>query len=188
MKSDSLREYCMQEAIIEVLIDVCPKESLNRCASILPSVTGQIFSLEQLVNELGAVPNVGQTSHPIRQMRDLIHLGDRFRDFTRDYIRRCCDLIEDLTKSKLAPVRKVNVKKLSLGPAIRELERSGLSDDLVEKLIAFNTKVYTVAKHEMPREDRHMYSVADAVAVTLVCLDLAREISSHISSVPQIAP
>jgi len=188
MKSDSLREYCMQEAIVNVLIDVCSKESLNRCASILPSATSQISSLEQLVSELGAVPNVGQTSHPIRQMRDFIRLRDRFRDFTRDYIRRCCDLIEDLTKFKLAPVRKVNVKNMPLGPAILELKRSGLSEDLVEKLTVFNTKVYRVAKHEMPQEDRHMYSVADAVAVTFVCLDLAREISSHISSVSQIAP
>jgi hypothetical protein len=185
MKTDSLREYRIQEAIIDVLIDVCPKESLDRCVSILPSATSQISSLEQLVNELGIVANVGLTSHTMIQMRSFLRLGDDFRNFTRDYIRRCCDLIEHLAKFPLATKYKVDVKNKPLGPAIQALERSGLPEGLVEKLTVFNAKVYCPAKHEMPHEDRHMYSVADAVAVTFACLVLAREISSHVSGSPQ---
>lgn len=188
MKTDSLREYRIQEAIIDVLIDVCPKESLNRCVSILPSATSQISSVEQLVNELGIVANVGLTSHTMIQMRSFLRLGDDFRDFTRDYIRRCCDLIEHLAKFPLATKYKVDVRNKPLGSVVESLKGSGLPKDLAEKLTIFNTKVYRPAKHEMPQEDKHMYSVADAIAVTFACLDLAREISSHVSGSPQIAP
>jgi len=182
----SLREYGLQETIIDVLIGLCLKESLSRRVSILASATSQISGLKQLVNELGIVANVGLTSHTIVQMRGFLDFGDDFRDFTRDYIRRCCDLIEYLAKSPLAAMYKVNVKNKPLGSVILSLKGSGLPEDLVEKLNVFNTKVYRPAKHEIPPEDRHMYSVADAVAVTFACLDLAREISSHVSGSPQI--
>ena len=132
----------------------------------------------KLVNELGIVANVGLTSHTIVRLRSFID-AENFGGFTRDYIRRCCDLIEYLVKSPLASRCDTFVKGKPLGAAVSVLERSGLSKDLVEKLQAFNMRIYRPAKHMVPQEDRHMYSIADAVAVTFVCIDLARDIGNY---------
>lgn len=184
----SFREYDIREEIVDVLIGVCPQESLTRYLHILPSIMRRISRLKELVNELGITANVGLTSHTIVRLRGFFETEDRFRDYTRDYIRRCCDLIEYLVKTPLATKLEVEVRYRPLGSAVLVLERSDLPKDLVEKLKAFNSKIYNPAKHEVPQEDRGMYSVADAVAVTFACLDLAKEINNYMFGAPRVVP
>ena len=98
-------------------------------------------------------------------------------------MRRCCDLVEIAIKFLLAPKLRINVGHKPLGGVVKIL-RNERYDKLVPKqliygLDTFNAKIYCPVKHEvLGKNGKPQCSVADAIALTFICMKLSQKIQS----------
>ena len=170
----------------DLLFSVFPNNSFRGCLETFRKAIDQPSDLSESLLELGLQLGLGATSHIMITAREFLSLSN-FHMFTRDYIKRCCDLVEHTVKLLLAPKLQINVGHKSLGGIIKILRNPRYNNmiprDLIYNLDSFNATIYCPAKHEVPeKEEEHMYSVADAVVVTFIALKLCQKIQNFVRS------
>ena len=92
---------------------------------------------------------------------------------TRSIVTMSCLHVENSLKRQL----KVD-GRLSIGMILKRSKARSLDGDLVETLWELNKAVYNQAKHSIERTyaDGHMFSIADSLAVYLICRTLGSRI------------
>jgi hypothetical protein len=178
------REYAqshgVQRDIVDLLFSVYPGDSFSEYFSIFAKALNQPSNLKDLIENLRVQLNMSVTSHIMIAARGLL-FAKNFSMFTRDYVRRCCDLVEYITKFLLAPQLGVNVGRKPLGGIIKALKKSKYADlipkDLIHNLDSFNKIIYCPAKHEVSEnEEKHKYNIVDAVAITFISMKLSKQL------------
>jgi len=102
--------------------------------------------------------------------------------FTRDYIKRCGDLVELFVKVRL--VNKLPLCKLnkSLGANVHVMQKqysSIIPKELLDTLHSFDGLIYRPAKHEFVSKEIKLFNVPDAVTVTFIALRLCQKIEEQ---------
>ena len=92
---------------------------------------------------------------------------------TRSIVTMSCLHVENSLKRQL----KVE-GRLSIGMILKRGKAQSLDADLIETLWELNEAVYNQAKHSIERTyaDGHMFSIADSLAVYLICRTLGSRI------------
>lgn len=179
-----LREYVrshnVQSNVVDLLFSVYSGNSFSEYLSIFEKAVSQPSNLKDLIENLRVQFNLKLTSHIMIIMREFL-LQSNFSVFTRDYVKRCCELVEYITKYLLAPKLGINVGHKPLGSVINELKKPKyaelISRDLINNLESFNRLIFCPAKHEaMESDEEHKYSQADAVVITFIAIKLAKQL------------
>lgn len=175
-----VQELGVHKEISDVLFVVFPNEEFAAYYDLFKNALAHPDSLRPFISGLQQQFNLGVTGHIMIAVRRFLALKD-FEVFTRDYVRRCCDMVEYFTKSRIALHWEPVVSKKPLGAVIQTLQRNGysrrFSDGFLDTLALFNKAIYCPAKHEMvPKEDERMYSVADAIAITFITVRLCQQL------------
>jgi hypothetical protein len=175
-----VHELGVRKEISDVLFAVFPNEEFAVFYGSFKDALARPDSLEPFISELQRKFNLGVTGHIMIAVRRFLTLKD-FEVFTRDYVRRCCDMVEYFTKSRIAQNWEPVVTKKPLGAVIQVLQKNGYSrrfpDCFLDTLALFNKTIYCPAKHEMStKEDERMYSVADAIAITFITVRLCQQL------------
>ena len=92
---------------------------------------------------------------------------------TRNIVTMSCLHVENSLK------RRLNIEeRLSIGMILKRGKARSLDTDLVESLLELNEAVYNKSKHsiEQTYADGHMFSIADSLAVYLICRTLGSRI------------
>lgn len=176
----SFQGYGVQKVISDLLFSVFPNDSFKEHLTLFKKAITQPINLREFIFELGKQIGLGATSHVAIVARELLSLPN-FPMFTRDYIKRCCDLVELATKLQLASQLHIDVGHKPLGGVVKILHDSRYGNlvpkNLIHNLDSFNRKIYCPAKHEvLEDEGKHMYSVSDAIAVTFISMKLCQQI------------
>jgi hypothetical protein len=108
--------------------------------------------MTRLVDSIRASLQLGATSHVAIRARAFLDLP-QFHLFTRDYVRRCCDFVEHMTKDVLAERLGLDVHGRPLGAVVSRLGQLREAADLLPSRLVgglreFNRVVYNPAKHE----------------------------------------
>lgn len=178
-------EACnVQKGIAEILFQVFPKDSFEQHFDVFKRAVDQPSHLRASIIELEMQLNIGPTSHVAIVALELLSLQN-FQMFTRDYMKRCCDLVEIVVKRLLAPELRISVGRKSLGGVVKILRDPTYDNiiprDLAYNLDLFNAKIYCPVKHEvLDNKEAHMFSVSDAIAVTFICIKLCQQIQKLI--------
>lgn len=176
----SLSKLKVHRQVIDVALIVFPGEAFE---PLMDAVRDAATSPPRLGLLLTTIPpriGVGFTSHTLITMRHMLELGPgSFSRLTRDYVRRCCDVVEISLKARAFSngfIRQGD--KRPLGPIIRLLEeQEALPVALIQALSEFNAKIYARAKHEVTRQIvSHKFTTADAAVITVVAMKLSDEI------------
>jgi len=184
--TETMRRFMLscgvQKGIVYLLFSVFPDNTFEENLPVFREAVRQPSKMRKQIHEIGVQLGLGVTSHIMITAREFLPLSN-FGLFTRDYIRRCCDLVEQITKRLLAPKFGITLEHKPLGSVIEALRKTPKRGDqlvpksLVHNLSLFNKVVYCPAKHDvLEKEEEHMYSVADAVAVTFISLKLCQRI------------
>jgi hypothetical protein len=143
-------------------------------------------SFGKFIEELRTQFGLGVTGHVMIAVREFLSLSN-FSMFTRDYVRRCCDLVEYFVKSRLACRAGVRIQHKPLGTVLKMLRRrmNGIPAELLDNLEAFNSKIYCPAKHDFSqKENEYKYNVPDAIAITFISIWLCKEIDQLCRRIP----
>lgn len=176
----SVQAFGVQKDIANILFQVFPKGSFRQHFGIFEKAVNQPSSLSRYITELEIQLDLGITSHIAIVARELLALQN-FPTFTRDYMKRCCDLVETVTKVPLASQLKIDAGHKPLGGIIKIMRNPKYSDiiprNLLYSLDAFNAKIYCPVKHDvLDNKDAHMFSVSDAIATTFISVRLCQQI------------
>ncbi|XES77353.1 MAG: hypothetical protein ACBZ72_00375 [Candidatus Bathyarchaeia archaeon] len=182
MYSKLLKEYGVSKRVSDVLFFVFLDDELEKYLPLFRQAVKQPISLKPFISELQKELNTGAFSHTTSAMYHFLATDDNFGIFTRDYVRRCCDMVEYITKRKVAPKLRLEseVEKKPLGRVIGLFNRQNarhFPNGLLEALAQFNEVIYCPAKHEhVTSEESRMFSVADAIAVTFITVRLCQQL------------
>ena len=174
--SRALENLGVQNDVISVVMLVFPGDSFKSLIEVVKDAAATTPRLNRMMGEVPPMIGVSLISHTLRRMRQLLSLGPAsFSQFTRDYVRRCCDVVEISLKQYALDRGVVSTKdKRPLGALISLLEKDKqLSASLAKNLKAFNTRIYVRAKHEVTRDaGSQMFSASDAAVITIVAMKL----------------
>jgi hypothetical protein len=182
--ANMLEQMGVAEKIAQLLFQIFPDGSFAPHFPLLRKAVEEPTLLRTTINDFQIQMGLGVTSHIAVAARNLLDLAD-FPTFTRDYVRRCCDLVEFFVKNRLLRQAGVNIEhrmhQKPLGAIVSEFRRKHLlhanfSSELLDKLEAFNMNVYRQAKHEYLDSGETLFSVSDAVAVTFISIRLCYNI------------
>jgi len=180
----SVQVYNVQKDIADVLFQVFPNDSFKQHFGIFEKAVNQPSWLSRYIIELENQLNLGLTSHVAIVARELLSLQN-FQMFTREYMKRCCVLVEIMTKKLMAPQLQINVGRKSLGGVVK-IFRNPIYDNLIPRSLVynldlFNAKIYCPVKHEvLDNKEAHMFSVSDAIATTFMSIKLCQQIQELI--------
>jgi hypothetical protein len=176
----TLERLGVTERIAKLLFRIFPDGSFEPYFPLLRKAIEEPTLLRRTIDDFQIQMGLGVTSHIATRARDMLGSAD-FSKFTRDYVRRCCDLVEFFVKNRLLRQAGMNVERRmhqkSLGAIVHEFRNRNLlhidlSSDLFDKLEAFDRTVYRKAKHEYLDSGETLFSVSDAVAVTFISIKL----------------
>jgi hypothetical protein len=182
--TNMLEQMGVAERIVELLFLIFPDGSFEPYFPLLRKAVEEPTLLRKTINHFQIQMGLGVTSHIAIAARNLLDLAD-FPKFTRDYVRRCCDLVEFFVKNRLLQQAGIKMERYMhrkpLGSIVSELRNKHLlhtdgSSDLLDKLQIFNMAVYTQAKHEYLDSGSTLFRVSDAVAVTFISIRLCHNI------------
>lgn len=172
-------ENCkVKKEIIDLLLSIFPSDSLTEYLPILKEAMDKPAALKNMVMQFEMMSGIGATSHIAIVARELLSF-DNFHMFTRDYIRRCGDLVELFVKTLLVNKLPLCSPKKSLGANVRIMQKrynNLIPKELLDALYSFDSSIYRRAKHEFVGKETKLYNVADAVAVTFIALRLCQKI------------
>jgi hypothetical protein len=181
----ALEQLGVGKRIVDLIFRTFPNSSFEPFFPLLRKAVQKPTILNSTILEFQTQTGLGVTSHIAIAAREI--LGSAcFPALTRDYVRRCCDLVEFFVKSRLlheagSEIERKMLQK-PLGAIINELGRkhyvhsSASASDLLGKLEAFNLDVYRQAKHDYLNSGDKLFSVPDAVAVTFISIRLCHYI------------
>ena len=175
----SLQECGVKKVLIDLLFSVFPGDSFKKYIDTFRDSIEQPSKMIS-ITELGIQLGERVTSHIMVIAREFLSLPN-FPMFTRDYMKRCCDLVEYTVKFRLAPKLGIDVGRKPLGTVVKILGEpryeNVIPKSLLYNLDSFNEAIYCPVKHEVSeKEEGHMYSVADALALTFVSIRLCQQI------------
>ena len=155
-KGESLARIVLElgvcKRICDVLIASFPEDEFTKHLGLFKDALNQPNSLQLFISELQKQLNTGATSHTAHAMYRFLAMDNNFDVFTRDYVRRCCDMVEYITKRKVAFRFDIEhqVEKLPLGGVIRAFSKYSMQfpDGLLDALAQFNMAIYRPAKHD----------------------------------------
>ncbi len=184
-----LEELGVKRHIAEILLSVIPNGSLVQHWATLRAAVRQPSHIARLVDDVGNQLGLAAISHAAMRARAFLDMP-QFHLFTRDYVRRCCDLIEHVTRDFLALRLPITITNQPLGEVVRLLRRfegGPVPKKLLDDLGQFNKRIYRPAKHERLSEGA-LYNVADAVAITFIAIVLCRDIQETAYQVERAVP
>ena len=172
----ALESLGVQDDVINVALLVFPGDSFEPLIEVVRDAAATPPKTSRILGEVPPMIGVGLTSHTLIRMRQLLSLGPAsFPQFTRDYVRRCCDIIEIALKQFALDRSIVSANdRRPLGALISLLEKKKeLSTSLAKNLKAYNARIYVRAKHEVTRAvGSQMFNVSDAAVITIVAMKL----------------
>jgi hypothetical protein len=172
----------VQRQINEVLFVVFPGDEFAQHFDLFKNAVNRPNSLQPFISELQKQLNTGAFSHTTGAMYHFLAMDSKFEVFTRDYVRRCCDMVEYIAKRKVLGRLNLEPKfeEKSLGIVISEFKNKHsrqFPDGLLEALSQFNRAIYCTAKHDsVSKQDERMFSVADAIAITFIVVRLCQRL------------
>ena len=186
----ALEQLGVGKRIVDLIFRTFPNSSFEPFFPLLKKAVQKPTILNSAILEFQTQTGLGVTSHIAIAAREI--LGSAcFPALTRDYVRRCCDLVEFFVKSRLlheagAEIER-KMRQKPLGAIINELRKhcvhaSASFSDLLGRLEAFNLNVYCQAKHDYLNSGDKLFSVPDAIAVTFISIRLCHyieEFSRH---------
>lgn len=175
---NSLEEYGVRKEIAELLTSLFPAGSFNTHFPLFREAVEKPARLKSTITEFEIQLGLSVTSHIAIVARELLGLSN-FSMFTRDYVKRCGDLVELFVKTRL--LRKLPSYKLnrSLGSIVHTMKsRYGntIPKDLLDALMSFDVLVYRPAKHRFDDSGKPLFGIPDAVAVTFMSIRLCQQI------------
>ena len=175
----SIQECGVKKVIIGLLLSVFPDDSFKEYIDLFRDSIKEPSKMIS-ITELGIQLGEGATSHLMVIAREFLSLPN-FSMFTRDYMKRCCDLVEYTVKFHLAPKLGIKIERKPLGVAIKTLSKPKydkiIAKNLLYNLDLFNKAIYCPVKHEVSgKEGEHMYNIADALATTFISIRLCQQI------------
>ena len=93
----SVQAYGVQKDIVNILFSVFPNDSFKEHLSTFKKAVNQPSNMSEFIFKLGIQLGLGVTSHIATAAREFLLLPN-FPMFTRDYMKRCCDLVEHAIK------------------------------------------------------------------------------------------
>ncbi len=182
MLAKLISELGVCKRISQVLFLVFPDSEFANYSELFCDAVNHPNSLKPFISGLQKQLNTGAFSHTTSAMCHFLAMDNNFEVFTRDYVRRCCDMVEYIAKRKVAGRLRLGVEfeKQPLGRVIGEFKKKHsrqFPDGLLEALTKFNEAVYCPAKHEaVNKEEERKYSIADAIAVTFIAVRLCQQL------------
>lgn len=178
----SVQAYGIQKEIVDILFLVFPNDSFKEHSGLFKEAINQPSSMGTLIHKLEMQLGLGVTSHVAIAARELLSLQN-FPMFTRDYVRRCCNLVEHTMKFLLLPKLRINARRKSLGALVKILRdpryHQIVPRGLINNLDLFDEFIYRPAKHEvLENAEKHMFSVSDAITITFISIKLCHEIQN----------
>lgn len=178
----SVQELGVCEQISDVLFAAFPDNEFAEHFELFSDAVNQPDNLKPFISELQKQLNTGAFSHTTSAMYHFLAMDNNFDVFTRDYVRRCCDMVEYIAKRKV--LGRLNLdsrfEEKSLGIVISEFKNKRsrqFPDGLLEALSQFNRAIYCPAKHDsVSKVDERMFSVADAIAITFIVVKLCQRL------------
>jgi hypothetical protein len=177
-----MQELGASGKICKVLITVFPDNEFAKHFALFKDAVSHPISLKPFISQIQKQLNVGAFSHTTMAMNHFLAMDSNFEVFTRDYVRRCCDMVEYITKRKVAFRLRVAsmTEKQPLGKVITIFNKEcakQFPSGLLESLTLFNKDIYCPAKHEtVSDEESRMFSVADAIAITFIAIRLCQQL------------
>jgi hypothetical protein len=165
-----------------VLFVVFPDNEFAEYLDLFNDAINHPNSLKPFISELQKQLNTGAFSHTTGAMYHFLAMDNHFDVFTRDYVRRCCDMVEYIIKRKVAFRFNLEYQldKQPLGSVITVFMKNfsrQFPDGLLEALSQFNMAIYRPAKHDsVSKEEERMFSVADAIAITFMAVKLCQRL------------
>ena len=172
----------VQNQVSGVLFAIFPGNEFVQHLTLFTDAVSRPISLKPFITALRKQLNAGACSHTAFAMCRFLDMDSSFEIFTRDYIRRCCDMVEFMTKCYAGHRLGLEseAKKKPLGSVInlyRKKASGRFPDILLDNLTNFNTAIYCRAKHDsVSEENERMFSIADAVAVTFIAVRLCQQL------------
>jgi hypothetical protein len=184
-----VQQLGVNEQISKVLFVVFPDNEFAQYFDLFEKAVKHPQSLQPFISELRNQFNIGTFCHTMGAINQFLSL-ENFEVFTRDVVRRCCDIVEWISKRKVAGKLglrpEIEQKPLGVIIAAFQAKYAGrFPDGLLDTLALFNKVIYCPAKHEMvTNEDERKYSVADAIAVTFIAIRLCQRLDDFQKKYP----
>jgi hypothetical protein len=172
-----LRNSGVNEKISNLVLSVFPQDSFKEHYTLFTKAIENPSNLRNVIIEFEAQLGLGLTSHIAIVAREMLDLTN-FSVFTRDYIKRCGDLVEHFLKVRLIEQFNLPILNKSLGSvvyALRKNRTDALPLKLLDNLRLFDLVIYRPAKHSFDDSGRPLFSIQDAVAVTFVSIRLCQQ-------------
>lgn len=159
-----------------MILEVFKGRSFEDYLPIVEETIADPTLLKDLPPRLRFALRIGEISHTAVRMREMLSIDPKdFAKFTRDYVRRCCDLVEIAVKVRAANILGFQIVNKPLGAVLSALQRANLpQSELIEILQHFNRLIYVPAKHKVTLAPQsQLYSVPDAIVITALALELS---------------
>ena len=128
----------------DVLFTIFPDNEFAKYFDLFNDAINRPNSLQPFISELKEQLNTGAFSHTTSAINRFLAM-DSFEVFTRDYVRRCCDMVEYITKRKVAGRLRLEleIEKQPLGRIIgvfkkASLPESSLASFRLKGILGFN--------------------------------------------------
>src|SRR3989339_1844784 len=96
-----VQELGVNKQVSKVFFVVFPDNEFAQHFDLFKNTVNSPNSLKPFISDLRNQFNIGVFSHTMAAILRFLDL-DNFEIFTRDYVRRCCDIVEWITKRKVA--------------------------------------------------------------------------------------
>ncbi len=173
-----LKNCDVKKEIIDLLLLLFPSGSFIEYLSFFKEAVEKPATLRKVVTQFEIESGIGVVSHIAIVARELLSFNN-FQMFTRDYIRRCGDLVELFVKTRFVSKLPLCSPNKSLGANVRIMQKQYnnlIPKELLDTLCSFDNSIYRRAKHEFIGKETKLFNVSDAVAVTFIVLRLCQKI------------
>lgn len=178
---DSLNKYGVNRDIATLLTSLFPAGSFKRHLPLFIEAIEKPANLKDAITRFEIELGLGITSHIAIVARELLSLSN-FSMFTRDYIKRCGDLVEYFVKTRLLcelPACKPNRSLGSIIYTLKSKYSAQVPKELLDALKSFDILVYRPAKHTFDSSGKPLFALPDAVAVTFISIRLCQQVDQH---------
>lgn len=172
----SLEGCGVKKEIVNLLLSVFPSASFKQYYPLFIEAMEKPASLRNTITEFEIQLGLGVTSHIAIVVRELLGLSN-FSLFTRDYVKRCGDLVEYFVKTRILeklPCSKLNKSLGNIIHTLRKRYNNKIPLELLNTLKLFDVLVYRPAKHKFDNLGRPLFGVQDAIAVTFISIRLCQ--------------
>jgi hypothetical protein len=177
---NSLENSGVKREITDLLLSLFPSGSFKEHLPLFREAIEKPESLRKKITQFELKSGIGAVSHIAIVERELLGLN-KFPMFTRDYIKRCGDLVELFVKTRLLDKLPSCKPNKSLGNIIHTMQSqysTRIPKELLDALKSFDLSIYRPAKHKFVGTEMTLFTVPDAVATTLIALKLCQQIEN----------